>query len=121
MRTCVRGTFGIALEVMVRKNRKIKDMIFVIRGVQVIIESDVALLYGYDTKRINETVNRNKKRFPIDFCFQLTEEEMSIMRSQLATSYKNGTIIKRGKKYLPYVFTEKVLLCLVVYLKVILL
>lgn len=93
--------------VMVRKNRKIKDMIFVIRGVQVIIDSDGALLYGYDTKRINETVNINKKRFPIDFCFQLTEEEMSIMRSQIATSYKNGTIIKRGKKYLPYVFTEQ--------------
>ncbi len=50
------------------------------------LDSDVAMLYHYKTKRINETVRRNKERFPINFCFQLTENEIENLRSQIATS-----------------------------------
>ena len=52
-------------------NEEIKDLIYTIRGKQVMLDSDVAMLYHYPTKRINESVNRNKQRFPENFCFQL--------------------------------------------------
>ena len=71
------------------------------------LDSDVAMLYHYKTKRINETVSRNKERFPQDFCFQLTEDEFEILRSQFATlniKLNNGNVLR---KYLPYVFTEQ--------------
>ena len=63
----------------------IKSLIYCIRGKQVMLDSDVAMLYHYQTKRINETVTRNKERFPENFCFQLTEDEFSCLRSQIAT------------------------------------
>ena len=87
-------------------NEKIKSLIYTIRGKQVMIDSDVAMLYHYPTKRINEPVNRNKPRFPENFCFQLNEDEYKSLRSQIATLNEN---IGRGKhrKYLPYVFTEQ--------------
>ncbi len=62
----------------------IKSLIYCIRGKQVMLDSDVAMLYHYQTKRINETVSRNKERFPENFCFQLTEDEFSCLRSQIA-------------------------------------
>lgn len=55
--------------------KDIKDLIYTIRGKQVMLDSDIARLYEYETKRVNEKVKRNIKRFPEDFCFQLTEEE----------------------------------------------
>ena len=64
----------------------IKNLIYTIREKQVMLDSDVAILYHYETKRINETVRRNKERFPINFCFQLTEDETENLRSQFATS-----------------------------------
>ncbi len=67
----------------------IKNLIYYIRGKQVMLDSDVAMLYHYQTKRINETVTRNKERFPENFCFQLTEEEFSCLRSQIATLLEN--------------------------------
>ena len=101
-------------------NEEIKNLIYTIRGKQVMLDSDVAMLYHYPTKRINETVNRNKQRFPENFCFQLTNEEYEVLRckdsiqenfdnsirSQFATLNEN---LGRGKhrKYLPYVFTEQ--------------
>lgn len=85
----------------------IRNLIYTIRGKQVMLDSDVAMLYHYKTKRINEAVNRNKERFPENFCFQLTEEETENLRSQIATSSKNENNKHRGKKYLPYVFTEQ--------------
>lgn len=84
----------------------IKSLIYTIRGKQVMLDSDVAMLYHYKTKRINETVSRNKERFPGNFCFKLTENEMEIMRSQIATASKNDNK-KRNKSKLPYVFTEQ--------------
>lgn len=85
----------------------IKSLIYTIRGKQVMLDSDVAMLYHYKTKRINEAVNRNKERFPENFCFQLTESEFKNLRSQFATlnlKVNNGNVTR---KYLPYVFTEQ--------------
>jgi hypothetical protein len=74
-----------------------------LRGQRVILDADLAALYGVETKRFNEAVKRNAARFPADFMFQLTAEEFDSLRSQIAT-LKTG----RGqhRKYLPYVFTE---------------
>ena len=71
-------------------NEEIKNLIYTIRGKQVMLDSDVAMLYHYPTKRINETVNRNKQRFPENFCFQLTEVEFYNLRSQFAISKENN-------------------------------
>ena len=108
-------------------NEEIKNLIYTIRGKQVMLDSDVAMLYHYETKKINQAVKRNIERFPEKFCFQLTEEEFSSLRSQIVTL--NKTTVQedfedsslrlqivtlnentgRGKhrKYLPYVFTEQ--------------
>lgn len=103
-------------------NEEIKNLIYTVRGKQVMLDSDVAMLYHYPTKRINEAVNRNKQRFPQNFCFQLTDEEYEILRCQNVTLNENmedsslrsqiATLNEntgRGKhrKYLPYVFTEQ--------------
>lgn len=85
------------------------------------LDSDVAMLYQYTTKRINETVRRNSERFPSNFCFQLTDVETDNLKSQIAiSSFEKGneclrsqfaTLNKNGRgqhrKYLPYVFTEQ--------------
>ena len=68
----------------------IQPMIRVIRGQQVIIDRDLALLYGVETKRLNEQVKRNIERFPEDFMFQLSKEEVEILKSQNATSSWGG-------------------------------
>ena len=82
-----------------------------IRGKKVMVDRDLAKLYGVKTKRLNEQVKRNKKRFPDDFMFQLTEEETYFSRSQNATLNLRSQIVtsKQGQniKYLPYVFTEQ--------------
>jgi len=88
-------------------NEEIKNLIYTIRGKQVMLDSDVARLYHYETRRINETVKRNSGRFPIEFCFQLTSKEYETLKSQIATSNIRG-----GKQKLPYVFTEKGILML---------
>ena len=86
----------------------IKERIYTVRGKQVILDSDVAILYHYETRRINEAVKRNIGRFPEDFCFKLTNEEYIILKSQIATSNIEENIHTRGgKKKIPYVFTEK--------------
>jgi len=83
---------------------KLKGLIYTIRGVQVMYDSDLAVLYGVEIKRLNEQVKRNRERFPEEFMFQLTDDEFGFLRSQNAT-LETG----RGKhrKYLPYVFTEQ--------------
>jgi len=88
-------------------NEEIKNLIYTIRGKQVMLDSDVARLYHYETRRINETVKRNSERFPIEFCFQLTSKEYETLKSQIATSNIRG-----GKQKLPYVFAEKGILML---------
>ncbi|MBE6233682.1 MAG: ORF6N domain-containing protein [Bacteroidales bacterium] len=86
-------------------NTKIEELIFTVRGRQVMIDKDLALLYGVETKRLNEQVKRNIERFPEDFMFQLTMEEYQLincqdLKSQIATSSWGGT------RKRPYAFTE---------------
>jgi len=88
-------------------NEEIKNLIYTIRGKQVMLDSDVAMLYHYTTKNINKAVKRNIDRFPEDFCFQLTENEFQDLRFQFGTlnrKVNNGDVTR---KYLPYVFTEQ--------------
>lgn len=89
------------LNVVNNETENIKNLIYNIRGKQVMLDSDVAMLYHYPTKRINETVNRNKKRFPENFCFQLTELDIENMRSQIATASKILENKFRNKKRFP--------------------
>ena len=88
------------------ETEKIKNLIYTIRGKQVMLDSDVAMLYHYPTKRINEVVRRNIERFPENFCFKLTEFEAENLRSQFATSSLEKENYG-GRRYLPYVFTEQ--------------
>lgn len=86
---------------------EIKELIYNIRGKQVMLDSDVAILYHYTTKNINKAVKRNIDRFPEDFWFQLTESEFQDLRFQFGTlnrKVNNGDVTR---KYLPYVFTEQ--------------
>ncbi len=91
-----------APETEIASLEQIEQTIFVVRGQRVMLDSDLAKLYGVETKRLNEQVARNVKRFPNDFAFQLTEQEVAILRSQIATS----NVGRGGRRYLPWVFTE---------------
>lgn len=94
------------LRIIEYANEDIKNLIYTVRGKQVMLDSDVAMLYHYPTKRINETVRRNKSRFPENFCFQLKEEEIENLRSQIATSSLKKENYG-GRRTLPYTFTEQ--------------
>lgn len=87
----------------------IKNLIFVVRGQQVMLDSDLAQLYQVETKRLNEAVKRNIARFPAEFRFQLDEKEYDSLRSQIATSIETSDdkTSKGGRRYMPYVFTEQ--------------
>ena len=109
---------------------QIEPLIRTIRGQQVLLDSDLAILYGVETRQLNQQVKRNIERFPDDFIFQLTKVELINLKSQIATSSatdyplrsqivtlntenhslrsQNATIDNRGRhtKYLPYAFTE---------------
>ena len=85
-------------------NEEIKNLIYTIRGKQVMLDSDVARLFKYATKDLNRNVKNNIERFPEYYCFQLADEEYKSLRCKNFTLNENG----RGqhRKYLPYVFTE---------------
>ena len=108
---------------MIQPNVNIKNLILTVRDVQVLLDSDVAILYGYETKSINLAARRNIDRFPSEFRFQLTSEEAArILKSQTVTSsekeilkfhfetssYENNMSAKThgGRRKLPYVYTE---------------
>ena len=80
----------------------ISNLIHVVRGHRVMLDSDSARLYGVATKRLNEQVKRNRTRFPEDFAFRLTAAEGSALRSQIATS----NVGRGGRRYAPLVFTD---------------
>ncbi len=82
---------------------QITQRIFVIRGNKVMVDYDLAELYGVPTKVLLQAVKRNRKRFPGDFLYHLTVKEVTNLRSQIVTS-KRG---RGGRRYLPYVFTEQ--------------
>ena len=103
-------------------NENIRNLIYTIRGKQVMLDSDVAMLYNYETKKINQAVKRNIERFPKEFCFQLTEDEIENLRSQIVnleiledgeTSLRSQFVTLKNngrgqhRKYLPYAFTEQ--------------
>jgi hypothetical protein len=82
---------------------QIKNMIYEIRGQKVMIDRDLAALYGVELRSLNQAVKRNIGRFPSDFMFQLTDEEWDSLRSQIVISNNN----RGGRRYAPYVFTEQ--------------
>jgi len=81
--------------------QRIEERIFLIRGQRVMLDADLAKIYGVTTKRLKEQFRRNSGRFPKDFAFQLTNQELAILRSQIATSSSHG-----GLRHLPIAFTE---------------
>lgn len=96
-------------------NIDIKALIHEIRGQQVLLDRDLALLYGVETKALNQAVKRNSKRFPDDFMFQLTNEEQQALKPKTATSKQGSDNLKSqivtsngrgGNRYLPYAFTR---------------
>jgi hypothetical protein len=80
----------------------VESRILILRHRRVIVDADLALLYGVPVKRLNEQAKRNQERFPSDFMFQLTRKEHDALRSQIATSKKS----RGGRRYTPYAFTE---------------
>lgn len=94
------------------KETPVEELVYLIRGEKVMLDSDLAMIYGVETKRLNEQVKRNTGRFPDDFMFQLTQKEWEALKSQNATAKntelksQNATSIKGGRRTLPYVFTE---------------
>jgi phage regulator Rha-like protein len=87
---------------MVDKPIPIQNMIYEIRGQKIMLDRDLAELYGVELKRLNEATKRNIYRFPADFMFRLTQDEWDTLRSQIATANKNISKVR----YLPYAFTE---------------
>jgi len=84
-----------------RRIANIESAIYLIRGHRVMLDSDLAAIYGVTTKRLNEQLRRNRSRFPGDFAFLVTNDELTNLRSQFATSSFHG-----GRRYRPRVFTE---------------
>lgn len=97
---------SIGEEIGTYQVENIKNLIYTIRGRQVMLDSDVAMLYHYETKYINLAVKRNRERFPENFCFQLTKSELANLRLQFATSSLEIDNYG-GRRTLPYVFTEQ--------------
>lgn len=87
----------------IEPGERIESRILLIRGQKVMLDADLARLYQVGTKRLNEQVRRNRDRFPEDFVFQLTADEVQSLRSQIATSKEER---RGGRRYRPYAFTE---------------
>ncbi len=81
----------------------ISQRIFFVRDTRVMLDADLARLYGVETKNLNKAVKRNASRFPFDFMFQLSSKEMRILRFQMGTSKR----AQGGRRYAPYAFTEQ--------------
>jgi hypothetical protein len=81
--------------------RDLSEMILVLRGQRVILDADLAVLYGVSTKQLNQQIKRNSERFPVEFAFRLTAKEVENLRSQIVTSRQHG-----GPRYSPRAFTE---------------
>ena len=92
----------------IKENFNIKNMIYNIHGKEVMLDSDLAILYGCKngTKEINQAVKNNPNKFPERYCFRIKEKEYEFLKSKLLTS-KNKVETRGGRQYLPYVFTEQ--------------
>lgn len=97
----------------------IRDRVYMLRGEQVMIDSDLADIYGYELKAMNQQVRRNIGRFPEDFMFQMTREEVDLVKSQFVTSRENNFFSGQGggRRKLPYAFTEQGIYMLATVLK----
>jgi hypothetical protein len=102
------------------KPENVASMIFLVRGEKVLLDADLATLYGVEARALNQAVARNRNRFPEDFMFQITTEEWDLLRSQIVTLNKHiaesgrnssQTVMSsrkhRGRRYRPYAFTEQ--------------
>ena len=87
----------------------IRSKVYIIRGQQVMLDKDLAEIYGYEVKKLNQQVKRNIERFPEDFMFRLSNSEIDSVRSQIVTSRKKVFFAGQegGRRYLPYAFTEQ--------------
>ena len=94
---------------------KLEPLIFAIRGHRVLLDADLARLYGVSTKRFNEAFKRNRSRFPVDFAFQITDAEYALLRAQLSdlkgqnpnwSQFATSSASRRGRVYRPWAFTE---------------
>ena len=97
-------------EIIVKDSIKIENLIYEIRGKQVMLDSDLAKLYGVETKRINEAVKNNIEKFPERYCFRITEKEYSSLKSKIST-------LKGGSRKGHTVFTEQGVYMLATILK----
>lgn len=93
----------VSRSVIVLKPENVAQLVFFLRGEKVMFDADLAMLYGVEVRSLNQSVARNRKRFPADFAFQLTDDELAALRSQLVISKKG----RGGRRYLPYAFTEQ--------------
>ena len=96
-----------------------KEKVYTLRNVQVMLDFDLAEIYGYEVRALNQQVRRNIARFPEDFMFQLNREELELVKSQFATLRKNNFYKGQegGSRKLPYAFTEQGIYMLAMYLK----
>lgn len=99
-------------EIMVMEQSDVEGLIYTIRGQKVMLDADLAKIYGYETKRLNEQVKRNRKKFPEDFMFQLTDDEINKLWSQNATANINSK-----SRSNPFVFNEQGVYMLMTVLK----
>ncbi len=109
---CLEDIMAVDVAVIEITEEYLKDKLYLIRGNRVLLDSDLAIIYGYTTKRLNEQVKRNASKFPADFMFQITDEEVELLRSQNAT-----TNINPMSRSNPFVFTEQGLYMLMTVLK----
>ena len=101
-------------EIVIHSETDLRSKIYTIRGVQVMLDFDLAEIYGYSTKRFNEQVKNNIEKFDNDFMFRLNEFEHTFLRSKFSTS---KTETRGGRQYLPYAFTEQGIYMLMTVLK----
>jgi hypothetical protein len=102
---------------IILKSENLARLVFFIRGEKVMLDSDLATLYGVEARALNQAVARNRKRFPADFMFQLTDKEYESVRSQFVTTLGGAAVNSsqtvmssrkhRGRRYRPYAFTEQ--------------
>ena len=90
-------------DITIISNDDIKSKIYTIRGMQVMLDRDLAVLYAVETRALNQAVKRNQERFPNDYCFQLTDEELQIWKSQIVITNSE----KMGLRRNPFAFTER--------------
>ena len=97
----------------------IRNYVYTIRGQQVMLDSDLSDIYGYELKAMNQQVKRNIERFPEDFMFQLTKDEVELVKSQFVTSRENTFFSGQGggRRKFPYAFTEQGIYMLATVLK----